>query len=224
MNGIYGIVSCDVIDSTSLSLDALIQLRKDICSKLFPDIDTLCPGFWGRIVRGDTLECCFDNPRKAFRAALLIKCWFKEWASCHGASGEMIRTGVRYSIGIGPMRLIDREMDIMDGVAIYLAGRNLDILSEKGLTSYFEMDSGNDDINALIGTDLMLVDRMIEQSTERQVPILYGRLMGMTEKEIARKLSISQGAVNQRAKYADWPMIKHTLTVLENIEYDRYVE
>ena len=41
--------------------------------------------------------------------------------------------------------------------------------------------------------------------------------------EIARSLSISQGAVNQRAMNAGWPLIKHTLTLLEHINYDRYV-
>ena len=76
MKSVYGIVSCDVIDSTFLERDALIQLRNDIYFKLFPDIDTICPGFWGRIVRGDTIECCLEKPWKAFRIALLIKCWF----------------------------------------------------------------------------------------------------------------------------------------------------
>lgn len=223
MNGIYGIVSCDVIDSTSLNRDALIQLRKDIYTRLFPDIEAISPGFWGRVVRGDTIECCLENPRKTFRVALLIKCWFKEWASSHGASEDMQKTGVRYSIGIGPMRLIDREMDMMDGVAIYLAGRNLDSISGRGLSTCFEMASDNDEVNALIDNSILLVDSIIGHATDKQLPIVYDRLMGMTETEIARNLSISQGAVNQRAKYAGWPLIKRTLAVLEDIDFDRYV-
>ena len=42
--------------------------------------------------------------------------------------------------------------------------------------------------------------------------------------EIAQRLSISQGAVNQRAMNAGWPFIKHTLAILEHIEYGKYVE
>ncbi|MBQ5979537.1 MAG: hypothetical protein IJL58_05910 [Bacteroidales bacterium] len=223
MKGIYGIVSCDVIGSTSLDRDALIQLRNDIYSRLFTDIDALCPGFWGRVVRGDTIECCLEQYWKAFRVALMIKCWFMEWASFHGADEKMRKDGVRYSIGIGSMRLIDRDLDMMDGVAIYLAGRNLDYIADKGLTSYFEMDSKNDEVNSLIDNSVMLVDRIVGQSTERQVPILYDRLSGKTEVEIARSLSISQGAVNQRAMNAGWPFIKHTLKLLEQMDYDRYV-
>ena len=173
MKEIYGIVSCDVIDSTSLERDALIQLRNDIHSGLFHDLDALCPGFW---------------------------------------------------IGIGSMRLIDREVDIMDGAAIYLAGRNLDFITDRGYTSYFEMDSENSEVNSLIDNNVMLVDRIVGQATERQVPILYDRLKGKTEVEIARSLSISQGAVNQRAMNAGWPFIKHTLTLLEDIDYKGYVE
>ena len=60
MKGIFGIVSCDVIDSTSLEMDELIRLRKDVYSELFPDIEDLYPGFWGRVVRGDTIECCLE--------------------------------------------------------------------------------------------------------------------------------------------------------------------
>ena len=101
----------------------------------------------------------------------------------------------------------------MDGAAIYLAGRNLDFITDRGYTSYFEMDSENSEVNSLIDNSVMLVDRIVGQATERQVPILYDRLKGKTEVEIARSLSISQGAVNQRAMNAGWPFIKHTLTL-----------
>ena len=224
MKGIYGIVSCDVIDSTSLDREALIQLREDIYSKLFPDIDTICPGFWGRVVRGDTIECCLEEHRKSFRVALLIKCWFMEWASRHNASESMLKSGVRFSIGIGHMRIVDRGMDIMDGPAIYLSGRNLDYIAERGLTTYFEMDSDNDEVNLLIDNNILLVDQLVERATDRQLPILYGRLLGQMEREIAQRLSITHGAVNQRAKNAGWPYIKYTLTMFEDIDFERYVE
>jgi hypothetical protein len=160
----------------------------------------------------------------AFRVALMVKCWFMDWASWHGAADGMRKDGVRFSIGIGSMRLIDREVDMMDGAAIYLAGRNLDFIADRGLTSYFEMDSENSEVNSLIDNNVMLVDRIVGQSTEKQVPILYNRLRGKTEVEIAQSLSISQGAVNQRAMNAGWPFIKQTLTLLEHIDFDRYVE
>ncbi len=224
MKGIFGIVSCDVIDSTSLEMDELIRLRKDVYSELFPNIEGLYPGFWGRVVRGDTIECCLEQPEYAFRAALLIKCWFKDWAVKHHASEQMRKSGIRYSIGIGSMRMVDRKEDFMDGEAIYIAGRNLDYITRKGIPAFFGMNSDNKDVNELIISNLLLVDNLIESSTERQLPILHERLYGLTETEISRKLQITQGAVNQRARGAGWPLIKDTLNVLEHIDYEWYVE
>ena len=65
---------------------------------------------------------------------------------------------------------------------------------------------------------------MVGHATDRQIPILYERLRGKTEVEIAQSLSISQGAVNQRAMNVGWPFIKHTLTLLEHIDFCSYVE
>lgn len=223
MNRVFGIVSCDVIDSTFLDMEELIQLRRDIRSKLFPEISAICPESWGRIVRGDTIECCMERPYLAFRVALLMKCWFMDWADYHDASSNMRRSGVRFSIGIGPMRLIDREEDFMDGEAIYIAGRNLDYISERGIPVAFGMDSRERDISTLITNSLLLVNDIIESSTDKQLPILYDRISGLTENEISRKLSISQGAVNQRAKNAGWPLIRNTLDVLENLDFEKYV-
>ena len=224
MKSLFGIVSCDVIDSTSLERETWIQLRKDINNQLFRDIGVVCPDSWGRVVRGDTIECCLEKCWLSFRVALMIKCWFMEWASLHHAAAGMREAGVRYSIGIGTMRVIDHEMDLMDGPAIYMAGRNLDRMAGGRSNSCFEMETNYDDVNALIDNSLTFVDRIVEQATARQVPILYSRLMGRTENEIASRQIISQGAVNQRAKSAGWPFIKYTLNLLEHINYDRYVE
>ena len=223
MSAIFGIVSCDVVDSTFLDGDALFQLREDIHSGLFPDIESLCPGFWGRVVRGDTIECCLERPMLSFQVAFLIKCWFKDWASRHDASDDMRKSGVRYSIGIGPMRLVDRRLDYMDGKAIYLAGRNLDYISERKIPSFFEMDSDAKDVNTLIRNNIRLIDWMVEHATERQIPILYGRLMEKSEGTIARELSMTQSAINQRAGNAGWPLIRDTLRILEQVDFKKYV-
>lgn len=224
MNDVFGIVSCSVVDSTSLEMDELIQMRKDVYSELFPSIEKRYPDFWGRVVRGDTIECFIEQPEYAFRVALLIKCWFMGWAIQHHVSEQMRRSGVRYSIGIGPMRLVDRKEDFLDGEAIYIAGRNLDFILGKGISAFFEMKSDDENIKALIANSLLLVNNLVESSTERQLSILYDRLHGIMEREIALKLQISQGAVNQRAQGAGWPLIKNTLDVLEHIDYEWYVE
>ena len=73
MKALYGIVSCDVVESTALEMDDLILLRREIYSSLFPGMASRFSGFWGRVVRGDTIECCVGQPHLAFRIALMIK-------------------------------------------------------------------------------------------------------------------------------------------------------
>lgn len=223
MRAFYGIVSCDVVESTSLEMDALIQLRRDLYSSLFPVLESHYSGFWGRVVRGDTIECCVEQPTFSFRIALLIKCWLKDWATNHSASPGMRESGIRYSIGIGPMRLVDKKEDFLDGEAIYIAGRNLDHISERGIPASFGMHGADEDMTSLITNNLLLLENLFVHLTERQCPVIFYKLLGLTENEIARDLSITQTAVNLRSRNAGWTGIKDTLKVLEQIDFDRYV-
>lgn len=224
MKRLYGIVSADVVDSTSLDRTAILQLRKDIYNSFFYDLAEKYPSFWGRVVRGDTIECCFSQAQFSFRATLLAKCWMKNWAEVNGGSSNMRRFGLRCSIGIGTMRIVDKEEDLLDGDAIYIAGRNLDYISGKDIPVAFGMNSSYTDVEALIANNLLLVDALFYELTSRQSEVLYLKLMGYPEMEIARMLGISQAAVNLRARNAGWQQIKDTLKVLENINYGEYVD
>ena len=136
----------------------------------------------------------------------------------------MRRVGLRCSIGIGTMRIVDKEEDLLDGDAIYIAGRNLDYISGKDIPVAFGMNSSYTDVEALIANNLLLVDALFYELTSRQSEVLYLKLMGYPEMEIARMLGISQAAVNLRARNAGWQQIKDTLKVLENINYGEYVD
>ena len=135
----------------------------------------------------------------------------------------MRASGIRYSVGIGPMRSIDRKEDFLDGEAIYLAGRNLDYISERGIPVSFGMNSKDENLNALIVNNLMLLEGIFTRLTERQCRVIFHKMSCLTEKEIARELDITQAAVNLRARNAGWQHIKETLEVLEHIDYERYV-
>ena len=223
MRRLFGIVSSDVVDSTSLDRSAILQLRKDIYNNLFYDLTELHSSFWGRVVRGDTIECCISQPQYSFRVALLAKCWMKNWAEANGGSSEMRRLGLRCSIGIGTMRIVDREEDLLDGDAIYIAGRNLDYIAGRSIPVAFGMKTSYADVEDLIENNLLLLDTLLYELTSRQSDVLYYKLMGDTEIEISRMLGISQAAVNLRARNAGWQQIKNTLKVLENINYGDYV-
>ena len=135
----------------------------------------------------------------------------------------MRRLGLRCSIGIGTMRIVDREEDLLDGEAIYIAGRNLDYIAYRNIPVAFGMNSSNKDIENLIENNLLLLDTLLYELTSRQSDVLYYKLMGYPEMEISQRLGISQAAVNLRARNAGWQQIKAALKVLENINYGDYV-
>ena len=60
----YATISADVVSSTSLSKESMLKLNEHIknCLTLLEDRYS---GFWGRIVRGDTIECVLESPKDA---------------------------------------------------------------------------------------------------------------------------------------------------------------
>lgn len=65
--------------------------------------------------------------------------------------------GVRIALGIGSMRIIDKELGIMDGEAIYLSGRKISEQSTSGkskaiIKNIFFFISENEQDNQLFNT------------------------------------------------------------------------
>ena len=122
------------------------------------------------------------------------------------------------------MRIVDREEDLLDGDAIYIAGRNLDYISGRNIPIAFGMKTSYADVVDLIASNLLLLDTLLSELTSRQSDVLYHKLLGYPEVKISQILGISQAAVNLRARNAGWQQIKATLKVLENINYGEYVD
>ena len=121
----YSTISADIVSSTSLSEVETIELKQYIEEQL-KMLETLYPGSWGRLIKGDYIECVVPNASNAFRIALIIKNSIKAFEVEKTLGSKLFYTyGARISIGIGGMRIVDRKQGIMDGEAIYLSGRSL---------------------------------------------------------------------------------------------------
>ena len=224
MNKIFGAIAADVIDSTSLSRTDLLRLSDEV-DRCFADARYYTPiQFWGRLVKGDTIECCLQNPGMALRLALLIKCRIKSWAGGLSCSTALQDLGIRFSIGIGNMRIVDPQIDVMDGEAIYIAGRNLNRIADTSLTSAFGFVAVDRNFEDLINISVSLLDDLINSLSAKQSAVIYHMLLGMNQTEIAKLLFISQSSVNSRAQKAGWRLIVDTLRVYERINFMDYVE
>ena len=121
------------------------------------------------------------------------------------------------------LRINDPKIDIMDGEAIYIAGRNLYKISESPLTSIFGMNMSDRNVLNLLNISITLVDDLVNSLSAKQSEVIYWRLLHRTEIEISNILEISQSSVNSRSRIGGWKLISETLNVYEQINFSDYV-
>ncbi len=56
MNRVYATLSADIVDSTSLSAEDTVKLKESL-EGFFPVMQLFCDKAWGRVTRGDSVEC-----------------------------------------------------------------------------------------------------------------------------------------------------------------------
>ena len=217
----YATISADIVSSTSLSDVETIELKQYIEGQL-KMLETLYPGSWGRLIKGDYIECVVPNASNAFRIALIIKNSIKAFEVEKTLGSKLFYTyGARISIGIGGMRIVDREQGIMDGEAIYLSGRSLakmGSLSKGALT----IETINENLSQNLRVIAVLTDAILNDATPKQSQVIYYKLLGYKESEIAEKMKIYQSGVNNHSSSAKWYCIEEALNYFEQIKFENY--
>ena len=180
---------------------------------------------WGRLFKGDSVEIFLSNPKEALRVALLLKSLVKKTsvAKTKNDKQELFkRFGIRLAIGIGEMRMADKEHDILDGEAIYYSGRLLEKSTEEKQTIKRSMFFACKDplLTEQMDVILGLLDALLKEATPRQSEILYYKLFGKNEEEIAEILKIKQSAVNQRSNSAGWKAIESAVNYFEKLNFE----
>ena len=64
-----------------------------------------------------------------------------------------------------------------------------------------------------------LLDVLLTNATARQCEVLYYKLLGFSESDIAQKLDVNQATVNQHSTAVGWNAIEHTLKYYEQLEF-----
>ena len=213
-------ISADVVSSTQLSVEETLILKNKINS-VFCLLESKYPGFWGRQIKGDYIECVVPDVPAVLRIALILKTAIKSLEIDERSNKKKFQNyGLRLSIGIGDMRIVNRKEGIIDGEAIYSSGRGLEKLENlsKGTMSIHIKD---DFMSPLLNTIILLVDALVNDATRRQSEVLYYKLLSKNECDIAEILKINQAAVNQRSMGAKWYCVEETLKCFEMLNFDR---
>ncbi len=219
-----GVISGDIVAFTSLSSKNK-ELVEGHIKELFKEL-TATFGCYARLVKGDYLECVVPKPEDALKVALLIKSSIKSIPIAKNAGNDHRTSyfenyGIRLAIGFGSLQRFDTEKGIIDGEAIYMSGRKIneedthtmDRISIKNTLFFVSKD---EDLNSRFEPLLLLLDFLMNKATAKQSQVLYYKLLGNNEETIAKKLGISQPAVNQHANSIGWNAIEKAVQYFNN--------
>ena len=214
-------ISADIVRSTSMSTENLILLRNKL-QDLFHDFEEDYPGFWARIVRGDSIECVVPNYNDALRIAILIKLYVKMRVSEFECSEMLQKYGIRFAIGVAEIKYADKKEDIINGPAIYMSGRNLDEISRKeNVMTAFEIEKAPKPLSNLLDSYVAMVSGLVDSYSAKQAEVIYMKLLGFKEKEISERVGISQSSVNTRATNAQWGLLNTALKDYEALKIEQ---
>lgn len=219
-------ISADVVSSTALKVEELTLLQSEI-HQFLEGLEEKSQGKdWGRLFKGDSVEIFLFDPHEAFRTALLLKTLVKKtfsWGKETDVRRELFKKyAVRLAIGIGEMRTTDQQRDILDGEAIYYSGRLLEKATKEKVTikrsMFFECANPllTEELNMIVG----MLDVMLRNATSRQNEILYYKLLGQNEDEIAKQLKIGQSVVNQHSNAIGWNAIESAVNYFEKLDFE----
>ena len=189
---------------------------------LFQDFEEDYPGFWARIVRGDSIECVVPNYNDALRIAILIKLYVKMRVSEFECSEMLQRYGIRFSIGVADIKYADKKEDIINGPAIYLSGRNLDEISRReNIMTAFEIGQAPKPLSNLLDSYVAMVSGIVDSYSAKQAEVVFLKLLGFKEMEISERVGISQSSVNTRAANAQWGLLNTAIKDFEAFEIEQ---
>ena len=223
-------ISADIVSSTALKVEELTLLQSEIRRFLDELAEKSQGKNWGRLFKGDSVEIFLFDPHEAFRTALLLKTLVKKtfsWGKETNAKRELFRKyGIRLAIGVGEMRTVDKKQDVLDGEAIYYSGRLLEnqLKSDKGRTSTKRtmlFGCNDESLSEQIDTMLGLLDVVLKKATSIQSEIVYNKLLGKQENEIAKLLNIKQPTVNRHSNSAGWPAIESAVNYFEKLNFEQ---
>lgn len=211
-------ISADIVASTSLKTEDLVSLM-DTLRDLINHLEQEIPGFWGRIVKGDSIECFFPNVGPSLRVALLLKLCTKIFVNHTACAEDTKRQGLRFAIGAGSMKAASKSSDLLDGAAIYLSGRQMQKVGPgAGDIITFQMEHDQQGIASLLASIVSLLDKKVNGYTAKQCEVVYWKLLGLKEAEITTQLGITQPTVNSRSSSADWKLVEQAVNAFESFK------
>ena len=213
------VITGDIIGSKRLPQDArqaLFKHMKEGSSAVRRYFDDFVP-LDIAVARGDEWQMLVSRPAEALRVGLYYRAYLK-------ASMTEVSVDTRFAIGIGSINFIPgSNVAEGDGEAFNLSGKTLD-----GLNRFSIGVAAAEDPKGLFSKALesaaLLVDSQAKGWTSAQAQAVCGTLLGWTQNEIAARWPgerITQQAVSQHLKSAEWVYVEYGLGVFKQLVENR---
>jgi hypothetical protein len=192
-------------------IEGFTKIRENDRNELIKDFEIFLTQIvehklYAQVFRGDSYQLFFTNVEQCLDAIFKIKCWLMMYKNFELQN--------RNALGIGSISFINENILKSDGEAFHLSGRTFDVLS-KG--EFLTIITSKSKLNEQLQVILLMVNLFVDKWTLQQAEVILQDLKGNTQVEIAEKLSISQGAVNNRLKVSNWKEIKEVNNYLKKI-------
>ena len=175
------VITGDIINSRNVSNQVWLQTLKTIFNEVNP----------GEIYRGDSFQLEVKNAVNSLFIAILIKARLK----------KIKDIDVRMSIGIGARGFDSNIVREANGEAFINSGFAFDkLIKKQNLAIKTPWDEIDAEVNIGLGLGLLIMDNWTQNSAEIVKLTLENK--HITQKEIAKKLSISQSSASERRKRA----------------------
>jgi hypothetical protein len=218
-------ISADIVSSTALNVEQRLELEKRLNQLLGLLKQTLGSDvFFGRLIKGDYIECVLEKPQLALRVALLMKSFIKSSdIKTDKNSGKKIKDfkeyGIRVAIGVGELSIWNKKKGIIDGEAIHLSGRAINEMEmyDKKIKSTLVFKSKNEDWNDSFAPICELLDVLFSKYKKAQSEIIFYKLLNKSEKEITGILNKGQSTINQHSTATGWFAVESAVEYFEKI-------
>ena len=212
MSKLIGVITADIVASRELSP----KRREALYAEVKAILQALRKEGWiasYELYRGDSLQCVAAHPGQALRVALLIRSFFKAYSG-PGDEGTDSRYDVRIAAGVGGVDFFSAtDLAHSDGEAFRLSGEGLDSLKE--VPWRLALRTADAAFTESLQPAILLLDAVLQKWTAGGAEAVFYRLKDLKEEAISRKVGVSQPAINQRLKAAQWYAVDALLQYFE---------
>ncbi len=222
-----GVITGDIVESREIGPESRELLYSDL--KKFLAI--LKKEKWineYELFRGDSFQCVQREKENVLRVAIMIRAFIKSYITLDDqkdnnrkVESTTIPRGffpgnqdIRLSIGIGQIDFYNKKnLAHSDGEAFRLAGEDLESLKKAAYR--MALKTHNEAFNQSMEPTILLLDAVLQKWTNNQAETVLYKLQNHKEEEISKTIKISQPAVNQRIRTAQWFAIEKLLLYFE---------